>query len=186
MVDPIPEVTYLGVTFDQDLSDGVERIVPIQDLIPHPDYPGVENHDPFTDLGVVLLAEPVTDVGFASLPTLNQFADLKPGPRSRFTVVGYGIQVDRGSQFQDVSARYMATSQLVRTYNSGRSSVWLLSGAKGTGGGHCFGDSGGSVLWQNTNILAAVISSGFKQCVQQGVQLRLDTQFAQDFLRQFV
>ena len=186
LVDQPADVTFLGITFDQDLTDGITRITPIASLVPHPDYPGVENHDIFTDIGVVRLSQPVTDVGFATLPTLNQFAGLKPGPRSWFTKVGYGIQVYKGSQLVDISARYMATSQLIKTYDSGNSSVWSVSGAKGTGGGTCFGDSGGSVLWQDTNILAAVHSSGFKQCVMHGFEVRLDTPLAQAFLRQFV
>jgi len=189
LVDRPAGLSILGVTFDRDLTDGVNRITPIASSVPHPDFPRLDTFaltDVGTDIGVIRLARPVTDVGFAALPTLNQFAGAKPGPRTSFTKVGYGIQKYKGSQLVDISARYVSTSQLIKTYFVGDSSFWSLSGAKGTGGGTCFGDSGGTVLWQNTNILAAVHSAGFKQCVGHGYEARLDTPLAQAFLRQFV
>jgi Trypsin len=180
-----PEVTLLGVTFDPNVSDGVDHLVPIDAVQPHPSYDGVNSDAdiPF-DMAAVTLGEPVTDVGYAALPTLRQFDGLKPGPRSWFTAVGYGVQLDRGTQRVDVSERRVATRHLLRTHWFGDASMWELSGAKGTGGGTCSGDSGGSLLWKDTDLLVAVHSAGFKQCVQHGFDARLDTPSAQAFLAQ--
>jgi Trypsin len=175
---------FMGVTFDQDVADGVDRLVPIERVVPHPAYGITIGRQ--ADIGVVVLAEPVTDVGFATLPTLGQFDGIKPGPRSTFTKVGYGITLYQGSQFTDNNARHMATAHLLIAYVGSGYGLWELSGAKGTGGGTCFGDSGGAVLWQSSDILAAVHSAGFKQCVHHGIEVRLDTPLAQEFLAPFL
>lgn len=187
ITDVDPGWTLLGVTFDRDLLDGVDRIVPVSSWVPHPAYTGTAAYDPFTDLGVALLAEPVTDVGFADLPALGQFDRLAPGPRSTFTTVGYGAQVYTPNRLVQEEARYVATAHLVRRHTRGDSALWALTRARGTGGGTCYGDSGGAVLWQDTDVLAAVHTTGGKYCLGGlGGELRLDTPFAQRFLGQFV
>ena len=56
----------------------------------HPDY------DPnaffVRDLGVVLLDTPMAMSTYGKLPALNQLDALKPGAKTRFTSVGYGLQ----------------------------------------------------------------------------------------------
>jgi hypothetical protein len=72
----------------------------------HPEYdPGAF----FThDLGVVILDEPYDPPGaFASLPELDEMDGLHPGPGTRFTAVGFGLQKAHGpgASWRDVANR---------------------------------------------------------------------------------
>jgi secreted trypsin-like serine protease len=56
----------------------------------------------------------------------------------------------------------------------------------GTGGGTCFGDSGGPIFYSNTNMVVSVVSWGITPCIGVAYNFRTDTSLAQDFLRQYI
>jgi secreted trypsin-like serine protease len=59
--------------------------------------------------------------------------------------------------------------------------------APGTGGGTCFGDSGGPVFTPGTSTIVAVTSFVFNQnCAGGGGAYRVDTAGAHSFIGQFV
>lgn len=146
-----------------------------------------------SDLGVVILDEPVNGITPASLPTLGLLD--KMGPRGlrhqQFTAVGYGdIQPSIGYGppfFDDFGIRRVATS----TFNALNKNWLRLSGNNATGnGGTCYGDSGGPNFLgagvHETNIIAGITVTGDTMCLATNVDLRLDTVSARSFLGQFV
>jgi secreted trypsin-like serine protease len=74
--------------------------------------------------------------------------------------------------------------ELNSTFDAGMSAKFTNN--PGTGGGSCFGDSGGPVFYANTNIVTAVVSWGNTPCIGVDYQFRLDTQIALEFLRGYV
>jgi hypothetical protein len=61
----------------------------------------------------------------------------------------------------------------------------LTQNASVGAGGTCFGDSGGPNFLGTSNTIAATTISGDSACKSTNVDLRMDTQSAQDFLAQF-
>jgi hypothetical protein len=119
----------------------------------------------YRDVGVVVLDDPVTDVGYAALPTAGLNDTL--APRTAVDFVGYGVQeqvmtepgqspYDRWTGLrvrmyapgETVSGEFVHSAEYLRlTLNPGRGS-----------GGTCFGDSGGPDLLGGTNTVLAVNS----------------------------
>lgn len=159
--------------------------------VTHPDFStGFPNT---RDVGVVILSTPVNDKGFGQLPTLHILDDLatRRGQQdTSFTPVGYGLQ----SVVPDLQAdrvRYYATSNLVNLRSAltdGYNLHTSNNAGKGNGrGGTCFGDSGGPVFLNNTNIIAAVTSFGLNpNCVGADFAYRVDIEDARAFLDDYV
>ena len=158
----------------------------------NPDY-YIRSFAAESDLGVVVLDEPVNGITPASLPTLGLLDEI--GPRGlrhqQFTAVGYGdIQPSIGHGppiFNDFGIRRVAAS----TFNALNNNWLRLSGNKATGnGGTCYGDSGGPNFLgagiNETNIIAGITVTGDAMCLATNVDLRLDTVSAQSFLKQYV
>jgi secreted trypsin-like serine protease len=57
----------------------------------------------------------------------------------------------------------------------------LLSNNAKTGG-TCFGDSGGPVFYQDSNVIVAVVSWGQTPCIGVDYQFRTDIKTTQDFV----
>lgn len=80
------------VTFDPEVVPSVSTLIPAV-LVPHP---GFNPNNSFNDLGVALLAVPVTEIEPIQLPTENLLDDLFRDGRlafQLFTVVGTGAGV---------------------------------------------------------------------------------------------
>jgi hypothetical protein len=124
-----------------------------------------ENAFYLNDLGLVLLDEPVYADTYAELPDAGILSTMKPGPRSWFTTIGYGLQ----KSFPDSAAwknvgvreRLVAYPQLksIDGPNTGDFSMWVTANA--SGGGTCFGDSGGPSFIGSTDVIAGVTSYGY-------------------------
>jgi hypothetical protein len=105
---------------------------------------------------------------------------------STFTAVGYGDgnrQVGGGKPtFAFDGFRGRATS-----FFNALTGSWLrlTQNASVGAGGTCFGDSGGPNFLGTSNTIAATTISGDSACKSTNVDLRMDTQSAQDFLAQF-
>lgn len=132
------------------------------------------------DLGVVVLDEPVVMSQYGALPGLDQLDALKPGTRSMFTAVGYGLQ----ESFPDAAAwkennlrvRMAAHPHLLQINVPGFTGDFslLLSNNSATGG-TCFGDSGGPNFIGSTNVVGAVTSFGINAtCAGTGGVYRVD------------
>ena len=147
-------------------------------LFLHPDYdPGAF----FThDLGVVVLDEPYDPPGdFGTLPELNQLDGLHPGPSTRFTAVGYGLQKAHGpgASSKDIANRVRMVAHpwllQIDTAFTGDYSILLSNNANS--GGTCFGDSGGPNFIGTSLVLAGVTSYGTNwACGGTGGVYRLD------------
>jgi hypothetical protein len=116
------------------------------------------------DLGVVVLDDPVVLSGYGALPALRQLNGMKPGPKSRFTAVGYGLQkaFPTAASRKDVEifVRMVARPHLLQINTRPLGSATILVSANARTGGTCFGDSGGPLFIGNSNVIAGVISFG--------------------------
>jgi hypothetical protein len=143
------------------------------------------------DAGVIVLDEPVTfATDFASLAepdSLDVLATQRGRQVTSFTVSGYGVSDNWPPNKPTVSfrERLMATSTLQNLRN-----VWTggfniqISGAQGNDrGGICSGDSGGPVLWGDTDIIAGITSFGkHEQCLGNGYAYRVDQEELIDWI----
>jgi hypothetical protein len=119
----------------------------------------------FRDVGIVVLDEPITNMGFAALPSPGQVDTLKN--KTAIDFVGYGVQ-EQIMTYPGESPRDRWTGPRIRMYAPSQ----LVSGEfvhsaeymrlalnpGGGSGGTCFGDSGGPDLLGGTNTVLAVNS----------------------------
>ncbi|MDX6534206.1 MAG: hypothetical protein QOF68_1950 [Gaiellales bacterium] len=151
----------------------------------HPGY----NPDAFfvRDLGVVVLDEAMVKRQYGVLPGLNVIETMKPGPRSPFTAVGYGLQ----KSFPDAASwknnsqrvRMVATPHLLQK-NTGLTGDYsiLLSNNANTGG-TCFGDSGGPNFIGSSRVVGGVTSFGMNStCAGTGGVFRVDRSWSLNWL----
>jgi Trypsin len=143
------------------------------------------------DAGIVVLDEPVSfDTRFASLAepdSLDVLSSKRGAQNAYFTISGYGVSDNWPANKPVLSfrERLMARSSLQNLNN-----VWTagfniqISSAQGNDrGGICSGDSGGPVLWQNTDIIAGITSFGkHTQCLGNGYAYRVDQQDLLDWI----
>jgi hypothetical protein len=186
--------TAARVWFDTDLTDNSEypfggetsiEGVPIT----HPGFDGTLSLPNTSDVGVVILSEPVTGLGFGELPDIGYADELNqsPGISTMVNVVGYGVQ---GVKPEEISerVRYQATPMLVETVGaiSGGFNIHLSNnpGLGGGTGGSCFGDSGGPALaFEGSNVVVGVGSFVLNSnCKGVGYYYRVDTEYAQEFI----
>jgi hypothetical protein len=186
------------VWFDTDLSDNPEYPhggdTSIEGTpIPHPDFTGALTIPQTNDVGVVILSEAVNDLGFGALPDIGLVEELNtaPGSEVMVNVVGYGLQSVKPVEIAE-RVRNQATPMLVEVSGSisGGWSIHLSSnpGKGGGTGGTCFGDSGGPALAEvGSNVVVGVGSFVLNSnCRGVGYYYRVDTEFAQEFINQFL
>lgn len=157
------------------------------DAIPHPQYDDYAEFPETYDVGVVLLRQKVAMSTYGSLPPENFLAGIHSAQENHFTVVGYGMQGYIQPFYEDIYERYQGQVQLMElnsTWNGGQSAKFTNS--PGTGGGSCYGDSGGPVFYSSTNMVVAVVSWGLTPCIGVDYQFRVDTPVALNFVRQYV
>lgn len=143
----------------------------------HPSY----NPDAFYlyDLGVVVLDQPVEMETYGTLPDLGVIDELATARGVKdvtFEAVGYGLQAVKPREQAD-RIRLKATLNLVSTRGTAGvprgTSVTVTGDAKR--GGTCFGDSGGPLFLDDTNVVAAVTSFGLNaNCAGIGGGYRVD------------
>jgi hypothetical protein len=156
------------------------------DAVPHPQYDDA-NFPQTYDVGVVLLRQRVVMDTYGVLPPQNFLETIRSMKDNRFTVVGYGLQGYIKPFYADLYERYQGQVKLVElnsTFDGGHSAKFTNN--PGTGGGSCFGDSGGPVFYGSTNMVVAVVSWGITPCIGVDYNFRVDTAVAQDFLRKYI
>lgn len=140
------------------------------------------------DLGVVVLDEPITTLGFGVLPelgVLDGLATRRGRQDTTITAVGYGLQRINPVFIEGNRVRLRATLELVDlngTAGIPAGTSIMLSGNHHTGG-TCFGDSGGPQFLNDTNVVVAVTSFGLNgNCAGVGGGYRVDTADDLDWL----
>jgi hypothetical protein len=144
------------------------------------------------DLGVVRLefGPPITLAEYGQLPTsgyLDSFSRQKGQQDLDVTVVGYGLQSLVGPAFERMTGKAQirnVNSNNVRGYGLQTSN----SRGNGTGGsGTCLGDSGGPILYGDSNLVIGVNSwAQNANCIGNDFSYRTDTASARAFLDDFV
>jgi secreted trypsin-like serine protease len=154
--------------------------------VTHPDYDDFATFPNTSDLGLVYLDKRVrlSEYGaIAALGTLDDLATERGQQEVTFTVVGYGLQAVK-PKLTAQTTRYQGTVQLVNLSSALTDGYNLHhTNAKGTGGGTCFGESGGPVFYGDTNVIVAVTSFGLNEnCAGAGFAYRVDIKNAQNFI----
>lgn len=147
-----------------------------------PDSPTVH------DLGVVVLDQPVTMPEYGQLPEEDELDRLKPGPRTTFTSVGYGLERSFGSgaswKDQGDRQRRVAHPKLVQINTGPFGDYAMVLSANGGTGGTCYGDSGGPNFLGDSTVIAGVTSFNTNDtCKGQAGVYRIDGGDDLDWLR---
>jgi hypothetical protein len=134
------------------------------------------------DLGVVILDTPIYMDEYGQLPEegiLDAYETQRGQNRVTFTAVGYGLQRSfpdaAGWKTEGVRIRLVAHPRLIQVNKGivGTFSVLLTNNANT--GGTCFGDSGGPIFLEDTNIIVGVTSFGLNStCGGTGGVYRVD------------
>jgi trypsin len=143
------------------------------------------------DVGLVILDQPITGVGFASLAGAGALDSLNRAKGTQdkvFRVSGYGISssAHKGAVFTSFRTRLQATEKLVNTVSAKDNAGFniQLNGNGDARGGTCGGDSGGPVFYpQGSNRVVAVTSFGKTiDCRGDGFYYRTDRQPVIDWI----
>jgi hypothetical protein len=180
------------VNFDPD-GTNLEVLLDVADVITHPDYRWGPTSNP-RDVGILILAESVTDIAPAMLPEegfLDRLQDegvLKHGQqRAKFTLVGYGATLD----FPPPYIFYEDYRQFAESEFRALLKSWLrMSQNQATGdSGTCYGDSGGPAFWtepDGSEILVGITSWGDASCVSSAFNYRVDIPDTLDFIQSVI
>jgi V8-like Glu-specific endopeptidase len=147
--------------------------------VPNPGFgsPSADTHD----LALIDLDTPVTDRGYARLPTAGRLTSADK--KDALTIVGYGA-----NGFLNGAGKPTPDFRLVRSVGDSRISKLEKTGFNlRMQAGICFGDSGGPVLLGDTNLVVGVasfVSNG--RCAGNAFAYRLDTAESLDFLAPYL
>jgi hypothetical protein len=126
------------------------------------------------DVGMLILDQPIVLDTYASLAAAGTVDTLGVG--TPITYSGYGVSGEKPSVIS-FRERLMASGFIVSTHNTNAGGFNIqLSTNPGNGrGGACFGDSGGPILYDGTDIILGVNSFVVNgQCAGVGFAYRID------------
>lgn len=170
------------VSFEISIWEEPARWRPVAAWFTHPAFRSGPASDPH-DLGVVVLAEPVTDRSPATLASVGYLDGLvrRGGLRGEtFDVVGYGA-----NEYGIVTGyRFVARSLGLSVHGAW---LYMSQSVHRGAGGTCRGDSGGPTFHVPAGgFVVAVTSWGDARCVATGIAYRVDTAEAHAFLEAMV
>jgi hypothetical protein len=136
-----------------------------------------------SDVGIIVLDSAITfETEFAILASPHSLDYLatkeRRGAGPSVTFTGYGVSDIRPAQLS-FRERLEATGFIVnvRNQNTAGFNIQVSTNVGGGQGGTCFGDSGGPILWDDTNIVLAVNSFVINgNCAGLGFGYRVDTE----------
>jgi hypothetical protein len=211
--DNLNPVASARIWFEQDAGADYD---PVNDIPATSGYPytgGVTAHTFYSygypgsgipetkDVSLVVLDKPVTKTypkittfgALASAGTLDRYvAAQKQGKTATVTLSGYGLTYSNGNPAQTISyrSRLETTAGItgLGSNNTKGYNVQLSTSPGGTGGGSCFGDSGGPIFVGDTNVVSAVVSFGMSKNVCGGTEYdyRTDQQAVIDWIKAHV
>jgi hypothetical protein len=174
------DATYAMVFFDEVVSAPVGGVPGLAHTEPR--FDGFASFPASYDLAVVTLLFPVTTIAHATLAPVGYLDTLRKGSHTSFDIVGYGVQDLKAGIA--ARARHAGEARIVNIESSNLGGYNVrLTGAPGTGGAACFGDSGGPVLHGTT--VVAVQSLGKDHCVGGSLGYRTDTADSLAFINSF-
>lgn len=185
-------VETFWVNFDQDALNEA-TLLDVAQVITHPEYWWGPTSDPH-DVGILILAEPVSGITPANLPDegfldrLREEGKLKHGKeKAKFTVVGYGGTL----HWPPPEITYEDKRQFSVSEHRALLKAWLrMSQNQATGdGGTCGGDSGGPAFWtepDGSEILVGITSWGDPNCISTGFNYRVDIPDTLDFIDEVI
>lgn len=152
----------------------------------HPLFDNFASFPANYDLGIVVLSTPQPGP-YASLAPVGLLDSLKKNDVA-FDLVGYGLQDALPPTITADRTRYAGHAKLVNLENNATAGYNAqLSAAPGTGGGTCYGDSGGPDFMSGTLQIAAVnsfVQSRF--CMGAAFSYRVDTADSRAFISSFL
>lgn len=155
--------------------------------IAHPAYDDFATSPNTSDVGVVVLDQPVqlpTYARLAGVGALDSLATQRGQQDVTFKIVGYGLQGVK-PVYQSDKERYIGWTK-VNNLTSAMNGGWNIQLSSNPGhwsGGLCFGDSGGPVFLGDSNVVVAVNSFVLNSnCTGNGFSYRVDTAYAQSFI----
>lgn len=162
----------------------------------HPNYPGNLYLPDTYDVGVVILDAPVVMAEYGTVAPVgffDQFEKAKGTKDPMFEPVGYGINgvlPNPNDADEWYLSRYKGEQRLINLNSAlidGFNIQLTNNPGLGNGsGGTCSGDSGGPILYKDTNMVTAVNSFGIApHCNGTDYAFRVDLQTVHDFLAGF-
>ncbi len=189
--DLAPNGIFRGVSFAPRYQSGD----PVLTGTFHADPNFSKSQSNSADIAVVVLDTAIAGVTPARLPALGVLDQMKAdgslNQSSVFTAVGYGDYAEVPQVKKPPYPNDGYRRSAVSTFNALNPGYLRLGQNAANGnGGTCNGDSGGPNFFgagsTETNVIAAITTTGDTLCHATNVDYRLDIPEAQNFLRQYV
>jgi Trypsin len=194
------------IYFEQDAGANFDPVTGVDPVSGYPETGGITADTLYSygfanfagfpntlDVGLVILDAPVQTVypdidTYASLAAAGTLDAYGTGPEATVTVSGYGLTYTNPAKTISYRSRLMAETFILNlvSHNTAGFNVQLATNPGGDRGGTCFGDSGGPVLLDDTDVIVAVNSYVLGQrittCKATAFAYRTDQQAVIDWI----